>query len=225
MKTLFASLNGFFIVTQFIVLYIYRNFIGGYKMKGFCSFIFVLLGIVNLIYCFLNKKEGKIFPILMVCGLFFGMIADVVLSFNFITGAAIFAAGHIIYLVSYTLLNKFQLKDLVSVFCILAVSLVLILLPIYNFGSELMFIVVIAYAVIISLMLAKALMNAVNTKKTMEIILFIGSLLFYISDFMLLLSIFGGEKNFSSLICCYTYWPGQIIIAFSLYFYEGKALA
>jgi len=194
-------------------------------MKGFCSFIFVLLGIVNLIYCFLNKKDGKIFPVLIVCGLLFGMIADVVLNFNFIIGAAIFAVGHILYLAAFTMLHKFETRDLIAVFCILAFSIIMILLPIYDFGSKLMFIVIIVYAVIISLMLSKALMNAVSTKKTMEIILFIGSLLFYVSDFMLLLSIFSGEKNFSSLICCYTYWPGQILIAFSLYFYEGKLIA
>ncbi len=222
MKSLFASLNGFFIVAQFIVLYIYRNFIGGYKMKGLCSLVFVLLGAVNLIYCFINSKEGKIFPMLIVSGLIFGMIADVVLSFNFITGAAIFALGHVLYFVAFTMLHKFETKDLIAVFSILAFSVIIILLPIYDFGSKLMFFVIIAYAVIISLMLSKALMNAINTKKTMEIILFIGSLLFYVSDFMLLLSIFSGEKNFSSLVCCYTYWPGQIIIAFSLYFYEGK---
>ena len=225
MKALFASLNGFFIVAQFIVLYIYRNFIGGYKMKGFCSFIFVLLGIVNLIYCLINKIDGKIFPVLILCGLVFGMIADVVLSFNFIIGAAIFALGHVLYFAAFTMLHKFEARDLIAVFCILAFSIIMILLPIYDFGSKLMFIVIIAYAVIISLMLSKALMNAVSTKKTMEIILFIGSLLFYVSDFMLLLSIFSGEKNFSSLVCCYTYWPGQILIAFSLYFYEGKLIA
>ena len=194
-------------------------------MKGFCSFIFVLLGIVNLIYCLINKIDGKIFPILIVCGLLFGMIADVVLNFNFIIGAAIFAVGHILYFAAFTLLHKLCMKDLIAVLCIFAFSLIIVLLPIYDFGSKLMFFVIIAYAVIISLMLSKALMNAVNTKKTMEIILFVGSLLFYVSDFMLLLSIFGGEKNFSSLVCCYTYWPGQIIIAFSLYFYEGKAIA
>lgn len=225
MKTLFASLNGFFIAAQLIVLYIYRNFIGGYKMKGFCSFIFVLLGIINLIYCFINRQEGKIFPILMVGGLLLGMIADVVLNFNFIIGAAIFALGHILYFAAFTLLHKFGIKDLIAVCCVFIVSLILVLLPIYDFGSKLMFIVIIAYALIISLMLSKSLINAINTKETMEIILFIGSLLFYISDFMLLLSIFGGEKNFASFVCCYTYWPGQIIIAFSLFFYKGKALA
>ena len=166
-------------------------------MKGFCSFIFVLLGIVNLIYCLINKIDGKIFPMLIVSGLIFGMIADVVLSFNFITGAAIFALGHVLYFAAFTMLHKFETKDLIAVFSILAFSVIIILLPIYDFGSKLMFFVIIAYAVIISLMLSKALMNAINTKKTMEIILFIGSLLFYVSDFMLLLSIFSGEKNFS----------------------------
>ena len=208
MKALFASLNGFFIVAQFIVLYIYRNFIGRYKMKGFCSFIFVLLGIVNLIYCLIARKEGILFPVLIVCGLLFGMIADVVLSFNFITGAIVFAVGHILYFAAFILLHKFGTKDLVALLCVFAVSLIVVLLPIYKFDSRLMFIVIIVYALIISFMLSKALMNAVSSRKTMEIILFMGSLLFYVSDFMLLLSIFGGEKNFSSLVCCYTYWPG-----------------
>ena len=224
MKGLFISLNCFLIAAQFVVLHIYRNYIGGYAMKGFCSLIFVLLGIVNLVHCLVNKKDGVLFPLLITCGLIFGMTADVVLNFNFIAGAAIFAAGHLLYFSAFLVLNKMQVKDLAALLCILALSLTLVLLPIYDYGSKLMFIIVIIYALIISLMLSKALMNAVSTGKAMEIILFIGCLLFYVSDFMLLLSIFSGEKNFASTVCCYTYWPGQLIIAFSLYFYQGKTV-
>lgn len=46
----------------------------------------------------------------------------------------------------------------------------------------------------------------------------LGSILFYISDFMLLLNVFGDVPG-TSYLCLITYYPAQFILAFSLFVY------
>ena len=128
---------------------------GALWRKGITSALFLLLGILFFIPVFLKKKKLR-FPIFMLVGLVFTMVADIVLNIHFIAGAILFAVGHIFYAVSYYQLKQWTWLDLICSL-VLAVPAVLwiTLAPMFNFGGALMEIVVVFYAVIISFMVGK----------------------------------------------------------------------
>ncbi len=192
-----------------------------YVLKTLTSSLFLLLGIINLFLIFksFKNKSLKIFSILLVFGLLFSFLGDILLIDYFIIGAIFFAIGHIFFFLSYCFLTKYSLKDIVVTLFILIISLSIILfVPYFSFGSY--FPIVIAYACIISLMLAKSLSNLFfNTKFSNKLMLyiFIGSLLFYLSDLMLVLNMFTNiTYNFGTL-CLAFYYPAQFLLASSIY--------
>lgn len=183
--------------------------------KSITSILFVTLGIINCIFSF--KKDNKIFFILMLTGLFFAMLGDILLEIEFIVGALLFAIGHVFYYSAYTSLQKFNPRDILIGITIFIPSLIILLLvPLFDFGSSLMQIVCIIYALIISLMVGKSISNLTFKKSTLNILLVIGSCLFFFSDFMLLFNVFASISRLFGILCLATYYPAEIILAYSL---------
>ena len=101
-------------------------------------------------------------------------------------GAIIFALGHVFYFFAYSQLVKFEWKDLIYGACILVPSvLVITLVPLFDFGGIVMQLVCIIYAVIISMMVGKAISNYIKVKSNINLFILVGSILFFISDLML----------------------------------------
>lgn len=196
---------------------------GGLWLKGLTSGLFVVLGAINLIYLILNKNKNLKFPITMLIGLVFAMLGDIVLNIEFIIGAILFAIGHVFYFISYCYLQKFKLTDLIYGAAIFIPSVLLITLaPIFDFGGILMEIVCIVYALIISCMVGKAIANLVKEKSLLNIILVIGSCLFFFSDLMLLLNVFGNLPKIVDILCLITYYPAQCFLGYSLFSFSNK---
>lgn len=191
--------------------------LGGLAIKATTSFFFVLLGIVNLTYAILNKHDLK-FPIIMTIGLFFAMLGDILLNIEFIVGALLFAVGHIWYFIAYNFLQKFSFRDLIYGIAIFVPSLIFILcMPFFDFGSLLMEIIVIAYALIISFMVGKSLSNVATAPTAQNILLTIGSILFFFSDLMLLLNVFGDLSIVFDVLCLVTYYPAECVLATAIF--------
>ncbi|MDE6241565.1 MAG: lysoplasmalogenase [Anaeroplasmataceae bacterium] len=201
---------------------------GGLWRKGITSALFLLLGITFFILTFLKKKKLR-FPIFMLTGLAFTMVADIVLNIQFISGAILFAIGHIFYAISYYQLRQFSWMDLICS-CVLAIPAVLwiALSPMFDFGGALMKVVVIFYAIIISFMVGKAIANFITSllkhqDYRVELIILIGSILFFFSDCMLLLNKFGSfskdAKEVLTILCLGSYYPAQIFLATSIGIY------
>ena len=191
--------------------------LGGLLIKGLTSAGFVVLGAVNLLYLILNKDKDLKFPIIMLIGLFFAMLGDIVLNIYFIGGAILFAVGHVFYFVSYCMLNKFSVKDLLYGALIFVPAVLFITLaPIFDFGGVLMEIVCVIYAIIISCMVGKAIANLVKERTVLNIILVVGSALFFFSDLMLLLNVFANLGRVVDILCLATYYPAQILLAYSI---------
>lgn len=188
--------------------------------KSLASAGFVLLGGLNLYFAIKNKTANLKFCITMVVGLFFAMLGDILLEVEFIVGAGFFAVGHIIFLISYCFAERFKWTDLIAcaVIAIPAVLIVL-LLPIFDLPGMLKPLCAI-YAFIISFMVGKAISNLIRTQNLLNLIITIGSVLFFISDLMLLLGNFGGI-NVSEL-CLATYYPAECLLATSLIFTQQK---
>lgn len=189
---------------------------GGLLLKASASLCFVLLGIGNLIYC-LKTNNNKKYAIWLVVALFIAMLGDIAINLNFIIGAVIFAIGHIFYFVAYCFLHKICWKDLICASCIFVVALLIILLsPQLNFDNIIMKMVCIIYALIISFMLGKALSNFITSCTTLNLVILIGSILFFFSDAMLLFDVFGNVPA-TGLLCLFTYYPGQFVLAHSIF--------
>lgn len=191
--------------------------VGGLLTKSLTSAGFVTLGLINLVFALKAKTPDKKFAIVLTIGLFFAMLGDIILEIEFVIGALLFAVGHIFFFISYCTLKKFHPKDLIIGSVIFVLCLLLILfLPIFDFGGILMQVVCIVYALIISLMVSKATMNYIREKNLLHLIVMIGSILFMFSDLMLLFNVFANASRVFEILCLSTYYPAEILLAFSI---------
>ena len=65
--------------------------LGGLWLKALTSLMFVVIGLINLIYALKVKKGNMKFAIILFIGLVFAMAGDIVLNIHFIGGAILFA--------------------------------------------------------------------------------------------------------------------------------------
>ncbi len=197
--------------------------LGGTLVKGLTSGLFVLLGLVNLTYAILQKRSLK-FPIIMTIGLVFAMLGDILLNIEFIVGAIFFAIGHVWYFVAYSFIAKFKPSDLIYGVAIFIPSVLFILcMPIFDFGGVLMEIVCVVYALIISLMVGKALANLIAHQNCRNILLAVGSILFFFSDLMLLLNVFGDLSRAFDVLCLASYYPAECLLGVAIFTHKDDA--
>lgn len=190
-------------------------------VKSITSAGFVLIGAINLFYVIKNKSGNLKFPITLLIGLVFAMLGDILLEIEFIVGAGLFAVGHVFYFSSYCFLQRFKISNIIASACVLIPSILIItLVPIFDFGGVLMQMVCIVYAVVISGMLGKAISNFIKEKNTLNLLILIGSALFFFSDFMLLFNVFADISRVFGVLCLATYYPANIVLGFSLLYYK-----
>ncbi len=193
----------------------------GILLKSIASLLFVIVGLINLFYAYKLKANLK-FPIILVVGLVFAMLGDIILEIHFITGALLFATGHIFFFVSYCAIVKFKVKDLIYGTIIFIPSMLLIVLaPFFEYPSLLMEIICVVYALIISLMVGKSISNLISEKNLTNLNIMLGSVLFFLSDLMLLLNVFAG-LSVVGILCLVLYYPAEFLLAFSPFLYADK---
>ena len=222
MKKIFTVLNIILVAIVVIACAVY-DLKGGLLLKGITSSWFTVLGLVNLAYALLSKVKDLRFPILFALGLFVSTLADIVLNVEFLIGALIFAVGHVLYFAAYCGLQKFKLRDLVPVGVVFALSLGILCLPIFNFGSALLHGICLAYGLIISFMVGKAIANLRENRTPPYILLLI--VMFYISDLMLVLNYFADAPPITDTLCLYLYFPGQALLAHTMFHWVNSRRA
>lgn len=186
--------------------------------KGLTSSLFVITGLVNMIYAVKNDTKYLKSTILLFIGLLFTMSGDIMLEIIFELGAGLFGVGHIFFFISYCHMARLRVRDLLYGLAIFLPSLAIILfVPILDYGSTTMLIVCIAYAFVISLMLGKAISNFNTLHTLLSMVVLIGSMLFFFSDMMLLFDVFG-HIPYTNLLCLITYYPSEYILALSIYY-------
>ena len=193
---------------------LYLNF-GGLWLKGLTSFGFFLQGAGNhWMGRGMASREEQAFSRRMVWGLGLCFVADIIINLEFMSGAVIFALGHVLFLLAYRRLAPMGRQDLKIGQLIFAVSLCVLLgLPVLDFGSGLMKLVCILYALVISLMVGKAVGNHLRLEQRRTLVLAVGSVLFFLSDFMLLLDIFADAPRIAIWLCLLFYYPAQCLLA------------
>lgn len=221
MKKTVGIINLLLVAATAVMCVIYRSNYG-VILKAVTASGFVLMGAVNLGFAFYTKKKTA-FPLFIFFGLALCMAGDVVLFNNFLFGAVIFVLGHIVYIAAYCCLCKPSLRDILIIVGVSAVSVLFVLFyPAFDYGSSVMTAVAAVYAVVISFMLGKAVSNLTRRADAVNVTLLMGSLMFFVSDIALAFSIFGGDPSWASPVCMFTYFPGQCVIAFSVYLYNSQ---
>ena len=218
MKKSAYILNSIFLLA-IIILDIFYIVNGGIILKSITSACFFMLGVINLIFVLRMKTEKIKFSILLLVGLFFAMLVDILLEINFIVGAIFFAIGHIFYFISFCWLERFKWTDLIFGFVIFIPSvLVITLYPHFDFGGVVMEVLCVFYALVISLMVGKAVSTYIAKKSLSRLIIMIGTILFFFSDLMLLFNVFSSVSSAFGVLCLATYYPAEFLLAFSILF-------
>lgn len=187
-----------------------------YITKTIASVLFVIMGVFNFIYC-LKKGINLKYSLILCTGLIFACIGDILLIDYFILGAAFFAIGHIFYFIAFCFFQKFQWFD---IFIGLVIYLcITFLFELYPFDFEGLKVLIMIYALIISLMLGKSISNIIRDRenKLINIVILLGASLFFFSDAMLLFYVFGNAPLVFDYLCIGTYYPAQILLAFSIF--------
>lgn len=207
------------IILSIVILFggISYSILHSIPVKAFASAAFVALGLVNFVFALKNGSKNRAFTVVMFIGMVVAMIADIVLEIYFMTGAIIFAISHVFNYASYCTLAPIRWRDMIPGGIIFVFSCAIILLvPIFDFGGNVMQIVCLVYALIISLMLGKSISNYNREKCLLNLLLLIGSALYFFSDMMLLFSHFSDVPDFVGTLCVISYYIAQIFLAHSI---------
>ncbi|MBQ8719824.1 MAG: lysoplasmalogenase [Clostridia bacterium] len=185
--------------------------------------MFALLGALNLVCGFSESRKNQKFYIAMAAGLMLAFLGDVLIGFDFIVGAATFALGHVCFVIAYCFTERLTTIDLtISGALFLGSALFLTLSPLLTFDTPVFRIVCIVYALIISLMLGKAIGNLIRKRCPFTITVAAASTLFFFSDLMLVFDWFIGKWSWTDNACMGTYYPALCLLAFSMILYKKE---
>lgn len=216
MKKLSIIINIILSIALLVGTVLYQ-IVGGRTVHYSTSGIFVLMGIVNLCFAVCMRVPNLKFYISMAMGLFLCMMGDILLGKGFVIGAATFASGHICYFVSYYFLQNLCRKDFIIGGVIFAAAgAFLMFCPLLNFSAAYMQWVCLVYALIISMMVGKAVSNYLTEKSTARVLLAIGSAMFFFSDLMLVFNWFMDTGKITGKLCMATYFPAQGLLAIAM---------
>lgn len=188
--------------------------------KGFASLCFFALGLLNYLV-----SPPSLFSTLMVLGLAFGAVADIVFGARhlshkyqmlcFCAGVGLFAVGHVFYILAFhTLGNISPLWYAVAV----VFGTLVYALPRRYLGAHYgrLNIIVLCYAVVISLMLFCAIAVAIPAPIGYRGLLVCAALLFSVSDFILLHMTFIKSAFVLNVANLSTYYLAQLMFAMAI---------
>lgn len=184
-----------------------------FSLKCVCSGLIAMLAGINLIIALITKQKPRAFAVLMALGLGCAVLGDILIQSEFLLGAAAFAAGHLCFLLAYCVLQRFRLLDLaIGGGIFLLVWLLLLHSPKVVFGLKIYKIACSLYALLISLMLGKAI-DLLRKVSMQTVLLATGALLFCCSDSFLLFYLFAHAGDWANRACLATYYPALCLLA------------
>ena len=155
-------------------------------------------------YCYLVYKQD--FMLLMAIGILLCAAADVLLEIKFIWGTACFAAGHLFYIASFFFRKA---PGLPSLLLFLALALVTFFVA-RRFGHQAKMDIrpYLVYALVISSMVSIALAQPIPV--------FLGAVLFIVSDGIIARRLLFPDKNSWDRACIILYYAAQFTLAVTL---------
>ncbi len=217
-KTTVFYCNILLIAANCVVNYFYQSNDNDFTLKCVGSALFVAIGVLNYIYAVKTLGKKDKFYKGMLIALVFCFLGDVFIHTSFVLGAGLFAVGHTFLVYIYCLVQKLTKQDvIISSVPFVGTAIFLLFFPLLRFDIPVFRYVCIAYAVIISLMLGKAIGNYLKDKSTLNLILATAGVLFFFSDVMLVFSWFIGLWSWTFPACMGTYYPALCLLAYSMY--------
>jgi len=166
---------------------------------------------------FLEPTRNLIYTMGALGGLLFSLGGDIALMFKqyrhaFTIGLGLFLVAHVVYAVTFTWLGRFSIWDLLSAAVLLIAVLWFYRLIEPNLGA--MKGSVIAYMLIISVMVSRALSTLVSPvfSAGQALLVVFGALLFYGSDMILAANRFWRPWRYHRVSLVF-YYSGQLLIA------------
>ena len=161
-----------------------------------------------------------LYAVLIAAGLVLSLGGDIALLSRaetaFIIGLVLFLCAHVLYTIAFISISPFVPADAVTALVLLIVITIVyrILWP----GLGAMKVPVLAYAIIISFMLLRAISTVYGGRVsfTPALLIALGSLLFFASDMILAVNRFRRNNAPDGLPVLSTYFAGQTLIALSL---------
>jgi uncharacterized membrane protein YhhN len=183
------------------------------------NFVVKPLIMISLAAYYLASTQQR--STLFLVAIFFCWLGDVLLLFKpelfFIAGLAAFLTGHVLYILCYQQMRLNESKNL-----LLGPQKVRFSLPIVLVGTGLVVVLypvlgdlkipVMIYALVITVMALQALFRFGYTSNKSFILIFIGAILFMISDSLLAINKFLVPIQFASLFIMTTYMVAQYLI-------------
>lgn len=202
-------------------MYLYTETIGkkvaALICKALASLCFVLIGFI----C----GNGSLSSRLIICGLVFGFIADILVNLRYtfkkkgqmlhLIGIISFLIGHILYLSVAVSISD---NPLISLVAGIIISIFLMLWMYKRISvSVVLKIVGIIYIGAIVLLNTAAIGNMIAMQSSFTCIFALGAVFFLVSDILLILNTFGAKpKRSIRIIHLSLYYLGQVLIALSL---------
>ena len=215
MKKTFWIINLILLAVMAVGTYCYQVISG---LKITCCSVFVVLGLVNLIFTLCYNRKAWKFSLGIAVGLIMAISGDYYLGVDFVLGASLFALAHVCYFSAQSILISFKLRDLIpSLILFASIGSFLMFCPLLDFGGMVNQIVCLVYALIISMMTGKAISNFIREKNAVTTVLVIGCSLFLFSDLMLCASWFMDTGRITSILCMVAYYPAEILLAHAVY--------
>ncbi|MBR1912881.1 MAG: hypothetical protein IJ828_11080, partial [Treponema sp.] len=176
----------------------------------------------------IEKGSLSVYKKLVLSGLVLGMIGDILLELQFISigffvaGLISFAAGHIFYVVAFSLkAPRLEIVNFIPMAIVMPAFFLLVFLSnLFDFQG--LFPCIVFYGIVLTFMMGKALSLSQYAKKAKLFVCLTitGVTLFAISDIILLFILFMNVqpmlKNMLTLFNLLTYYIGQGLLALSL---------
>lgn len=209
------------IAAVFIAVEKAKSYLVADVIKGVASCFFVVLGVLGAF-----RSEDPVLARLVVIGLVLGAIADVLLNLRyvyegskgqvaFLAGILVFLAGHVAYIVACLPYGS----QPVIAFVLGAVLAAVLLYWIFGrIEAKLAFKVFgIFYIGVITVLNCLAIVVLFSNPSAHWVMFLCGTLLFLVSDVVLILNTFGTRQSFLMRIAnLMLYYLGQLLIALSL---------
>lgn len=212
------AVNTIVIAAIFVLNYFYQSNGFDFTLKCICSGGFALLGIINLCYALITKQKSIKFYVGMAAGLLLAFIGDVLIGYDFIIGAGTFALGHVCFVAAYCFIQRIGKVDILfSALLFIGAAVFLLFCPWLTFDEPIFKVVCLVYALVISLMLGKAIGNFISNRTAVTAIIAVASALFFFSDLMLVFDWFIGRWDWTDHACMGTYYPALCMLAYSIF--------
>ena len=214
----------------FGVVFVKKTFEQNYKscfiFKGLASLCFVIAGLIGLLMSNLPASSWLIY-----LGLMLGLVGDQYLAMRYLVsrtehmtmfkrGTLSFMLGHVCYIIALLLIGGFRIFIPAIPYLVIGFILAYIYdLKLNDVSESAMKKSGYLYVGLVILMAACAFGCAIYLKGTSSILFAIGGFLFAVSDVVLIANTFGNNyKNYRHAVVHATYWPAQLLIAYSLFF-------